>query len=75
MVVNRAVDLLIAYMYNIANAPAEAKYRTVYTTNKHFAERVGGGEEGRQLMAACGWAQRGGSYVYDGDDTGYGAQK
>ena len=33
----------------------------------------GGGEEGRQLMAACGWAQRGGSYVYDGDDMGYGA--
>ena len=66
MVVNRAVDLLIAYMYNIANAPAEAKCRTVYTSNKFFAERVGGGEEGRQLMTACGWA-----YVYDGDDTAY----
>ena len=59
-------------MYNIAKAPAEAKYRTVYTSNKTFTEWVGDGEEGRQFMTACGWAQRGGSYVYDGDDMGYG---
>ena len=62
-----ALPILYRYVTNVADAPAEAKYQTIRTTNQTFREKVAACPGAVTFLTAAGFVQT--DSGYDSDST------